>query len=288
MFAMKFNRRILLLILPIFLAGCEGPQPPTAAMLHRMAARTATGTVNTKLEARVQPEIPRAGEFSFWDLKVFDIQDKPDGTRVEWKFFNDLPQTSTDATISEVLMKAWVISRDGHVFLPARPKYQAYGSFNTDWTIPRAGKYTLFVEYQPRQSGKIVFPMEMARWNFRVASGKSSEKPVRDTPYWLPTHNPIPITLGGAPDGEPAGTLRIENLPTNAKEMRAVSIKGAPAGAAGMELVALTEGGTFSHFARNPDGTWPVSFAESGLVRIWVYFTLNGALYAAPINQSVS
>lgn len=270
------------------LAGCEQNRPPTAEGLRKIAQRTASGTKNTKLEARVHPETPRAGEFSFWDLKVFDIQDQPDGTRVEWKFFNDLPQSSTDATISEVLMNAWLISRDGQVFLPARPKYQAYGSFNTDWTIPRAGPYTLFVEYQPRKKGKIVLPVEIAQWNFPVASGSSTQKPVRKSSNWSPTHNPLPITLGGAPDGEPAGTLNIENLPTSAKETKSVKIQGAPNGATGMELVALSAGGAFCHFPRNADGTFAVRFDKPEMVRLWAYFTLNGALYAAPMNQLIS
>lgn len=272
----------------LFLTGCEQAKPQTAEGLRKIAARTASGTVNTKLEARVQPPMPRAGEFSFWDLKVFDIKDDPDGTRVEWKFFNDLPQTSTDATISEVLMNAWIISRNGQVFLPSRPKYQGYGSFNTDWTIQRAGKYTLFVEYQPREKGKIVLPVEFASWNFTVAPGKSAEKPVGDDPHWSPTRNPAAITVGGAPDGEPAGTLSIENLPTSAGDTKPVSVVGVPDGATGLQLVALTAGGTFFHFVRGADGTYPVGFPKAGRVRIWAYFTLNDVPYAAWLNQDIA
>ena len=272
----------------VFLTGCEQTKPPTPAGLRKIAARTASGTVNTKLEARVQPEIPRASEFSFWDLKVFDIKDKPDGTRVEWKFFNDLPQVSTNATISEVLMNAWIVSRDGQVFLPARPKYQAYGSFNTDWTMPRPGNYALFVEYQPRRKGKIVLPVEMARWNFNVAPGKSSAKPVRKAANWSPTRNPAAITVSGAPDGEPAGTLRIENLPTKRGETRSVSVEDAPDGAEGIQLAAMTAGGKFFHFIRGSDGKFAVTFPQAGMVKIWAYFTLNGVPYAASLNQIVA
>lgn len=281
----------LLVLLPLgalFLAGCEGPRPPGPEELRKIAARTASGTRSTQLEARVHPVTPRAGEFSFWDLKVFDLKDKEDGTRKEWKFFNPLPQTSTDHTISTVQMNAWVISRDGKVFLPKRPKYQAYGSFNTDWTIPRAGKYTLFVEYQPAASGKVLLPVEMAHWNFSVAPGKSSEKPLDEAPNWSPTRNPVPITVNGAPDGEPAGTLSIENLPAARGETKAVTLRDVPQGAEEIQLVALTEKGEFFHFARNADGTFPVSFKTPGMVRLWAHFTLNGVPYAAPLNQLIS
>ena len=287
-FAIGKNRRTCLLVaLPIFLAGCEQKKPPTPEGLKKIAARTASGTVTTKLEARVQPAIPRAGEFSFWDLKVFDIQDQEDGTRKEWAFFKPLPQPSSDATISEVLMKAWIISRDGRVFLPARPKYQGYGSFNTDWTIPRPGAYTLFAEYQPAATGKI-YPVELAHWNFQVVPGKEAAKPLGERPHWTQTHNPLPITLRGASDGEPAGTLSIENLPSRKGETRATKIVAAPEGAQDMDLAALSSGGTFLHFPRNPDGTFAVNFPKSSTYRVWAYFTLNGAPYAAPINQVVS
>ncbi|MBW3637172.1 MAG: hypothetical protein KY445_12025, partial [Armatimonadetes bacterium] len=170
-------KRLILATLPFLLSGCEQTRPPSPEALKKIAARTAIGTTLTKLEARSQPEIPRAGEVSIWDLKVFNIKDKEDGTRQEWKFFAPLPQAgskdSAASSTTEVLMNAWLISRDGAVFLPVRPSYKGYGSFVTDWTIPRPGPYTLFVEYQPAIKGEKALPIEMARWNFRVAAGDS-------------------------------------------------------------------------------------------------------------------
>lgn len=280
-------KRLLLIALPFFVAGCEQTRPPTPEGLKKIAARTASGTVTTKLEARPQPEIPRAGEISIWDLKVFDIKDKPDGTRQEWKFFQPLPQPTNDATIAGVSMNAWLISRDGRVFLPARPSYKAYGSFLTDWTTPRPGAYTLFAEYQPAAKGTI-YPLEMAHWNFTVVPGKSDAKPLGKAPHWTQTDNPAPITLGGASDGEPAGALSLENLPSKAGETGAVKIVGAPEGASEMELAALSSGGTFLHFPTNADGTFAVTFPKASTYRVWAYFTLNDAPYAAPLNQEVS
>lgn len=148
------------------LAGCEQAKPPTPEGLKKIEARTATGTKITKLEVRPQPEIPRAGQVSIWDLKVFDIKDKPDGTRTEWKFFVPLPNKT--GSITDVLMEAWMTDSTGKTILQTQPSYKAYGSFLTDFKIPTAGKYTLWVRYQPSQRGK-VFPIETARKEIEVA-----------------------------------------------------------------------------------------------------------------------
>lgn len=287
------KQKLVLAAVPFFLAGCEQTRPPTAEGLKKIAARTATGTVFTKLEARSQPETPRAGEVSIWDLKVFNIQDKPDGTRKEWKFFVPLPQpggnnTNNSSNTTDVMMNAWLVSRDGTVFLPARPSYKGYGSFVTDWTPPRPGPYTLFVEYQPSEKGKI-YPIEIAKWNFSVAAGDSKEKPLATKPYWKPNANPAPITLNGAKDGEPAGTLIMEGIPDKAAVEGVVTLKGAPEGITDVQLTAMSESGQFLHFRPLPDGkSFTVNFPKSGMYRIWSYFQLNGAPYAAPVNRYVS
>ncbi|HEX8463187.1 MAG TPA: hypothetical protein VF627_01095 [Abditibacterium sp.] len=274
------------------LAGCGRTRAPSPAELRQIALerekRTATGTVTTKLEARPQPLVPRAGEFSFWDLKVFKMQDKPDGSREEWKFFSPLPQPSNQANTTDVLMQAWLISRDGEVFSALRPSYKAYGSFNTDWTPPRPGLYTLFVQYRPAERGQ-TFETEMARWDFTVAPGKSAAKPLGKTASWTPSQNPAPITLNGASDGEPAGTLSIENLPTRAKEEAVVKLENVPEGAQNIELVALSAGGNLLHFPALPDGrSFTVSFPQPAIYRVWAYFSLNDAPHAAPLNHAVS
>lgn len=278
------NKRFSLLLALLWLTGCEQARPPSAEGLKKILARTATGTVFTKLEARPQPEPPRAGEVSIWDLKVFRKQDKPDGTREEWKFFSPLPQPSDAATISDVLMQAWIVSRDGSVFLPVRPSYKAYGSFVTDWTLPRPGAYTLFVQYKPSEKGK-TYPTETARWNFEAAPGTSKLNPLPQTPHWTPSQNPAPITLHGEPDGEPAGTLSIAGLPTKAGQSGAVTLKNGPQGAQNAELVAVSEGGQLLHFPAAPDGSFAVNFPRSAMYRVWASFTLNGAPYAAPLNH---
>ncbi|HEX9995601.1 MAG TPA: hypothetical protein VGB45_00535 [Abditibacterium sp.] len=273
----------------LFLAtGCQQVRTISPEARKKMEARTAKNTVSTRLEARIQPEKPRAGEVSIWDIKIFSLKDKPDGAREEWKFFNQLPQTEESARSTEVLMNAWLISRDGSVFLPVRPSYKAYGSFVTDWTPPRAGLYTLYVEYQPARKNEIL-PVEMARWDFRVEAGKSSEKPLPDAANWSPRQNPAPITLRGESDGAPAGTLSFEGLPRKAGEKTVVSFKNLPDGASEIELAGMTAGGDFQHFrARGDARSFDVLFPKRGMVRLWVYFSLNGAPYVAPFNHWVS
>jgi hypothetical protein len=285
-------RAVLLLSVAAGLAGCGRTRAPSPAELRQIAAereaRTASGTLTTELEARPQPQNLRAGAFSFWDLKVFKKEDKPDGSREEWKFFAPLPQPSSQANTTDVLMNAWIISRDGGVFWPLRPSYKAYGSFNTDWTPTRPGLYWLFVEYQPSERGK-TFGIEMAKWNFTVAPGQSEAKPVGKSARWTPSQNPAPITLHGASDGEPAGTLVIDNLPGRAKEEAVVTIKDAPDGASEVQLAALSAGGKLLHFRALPGGkSFTVAFPASAMYRVWAYFSLNGAPYAAPLNHSVS
>ena len=162
-----------LILLGMF--GYEKARPPSPESRVKIAARTAKGTVFTRLEARSQPAVPRAGEVSIWDLKVFQPKDEADGTRKEWKFFAPLSGVASDANTSNVLMRAWLISADQTVFLPQTPSYKAYGSFVTDWVIPRAGAYTLWVQYTPTEliegglpTGKVLAG-ELAHWNFQVA-----------------------------------------------------------------------------------------------------------------------
>lgn len=287
---MMQKKLLVLAALPLALAGCEQAKPPTPEGLKKIAARTASGTVFTKLEARSQPEQPRAGEVSIWDLKVFDKKDLPDGTRQEWKFYAPLTQPIThneNANTSDVLMNAWLVSRDGSVFLPSHPSYKQYGSFVTDWTPPHPGAYTLFVEYQPSERGKI-YPIEMAKWNFTIIPGSVAEKPLRAQPHWTPNDNPAPITVNGLKDGEPAGTLTMEGIPDKAKVDGVVTLKGAPQGITDVELAAVSAGGQFLHFRPLPDGkSFAVNFPSSGMYRIWSYFLLNGVPYAAPVNRYV-
>lgn len=277
--------------IPLFLAGCEQAKPPTAEGLKKIAARTAKGTIFTKLEARSQPEKPRAGEVSIWDLKVFNIKDKEDGTRDEWKFFVPLTQPAgsneTGSNTTDVMMNAWLVSRDGSVFLPTRPSYKAYGSFVTDWTPPHPGAYTLYVEYQPSERGK-TYPVELANWNFSVIAGNTPEKPLPSQPHWTPNDNPAPITLHGAKDGAPAGALTLEGLPDKMNTEGVVTIKGAPQGITDVEMAAISAGGQFLHFKPAPGGGFTVSFPKSGMYRIWTYFNMNGVPYAAPVNRYIN
>ena len=103
--------------------------------------------------------------------------------RQEWKHFAQIPQQpGTQITNTQVLMNGWLISKDGTVFLPQKPTYKAYGSFYTDWTLPRPGDYTLWLEYQPavaqneelsaaelmQRRASYNLPREIAYWDFKA------------------------------------------------------------------------------------------------------------------------
>lgn len=278
------------------LAGCEQTKPPTPEGLRLIKLRTATGTKNTKLEAKSQPSPPRAGQISIWDFKVFDIRDKPDGTRTEWKFFKDLPQSSGDKGTTEVLMNAWLISRDKTVFLPQKPSSKQYGSFVTDWTIPTGGPYTLFVEYQPVVAkDELSFndlqkapalPVEYARWDFLVEGNPSVVPTLRvasqnglATAYSVDandygTRAPISISL-------PATQLK-----ANQKTMFSPQISGTSGTVSDQSLTALSpDGQTLVHEV----GAAPsLVLAQKGAWRAWFSFSLDGKPFVAPLDLNVS
>ena len=143
--------RILLLALPLgALAGCEPMRPPSPAAQKIIDQQTLIGPVNTKVQAKPFNYPVKADAISFWDIKVFDKKNKDTGLRQEWKHYAQLPQQpDTKLNNTQVLMNGWIISKDGTIFLPQKPTYKQYGSFYTDWTLPRPGPYTLWLEYQP-------------------------------------------------------------------------------------------------------------------------------------------
>ena len=181
--------RLALLLAPalLILAGCEPMRPPSPAAQKIIDAQSLKGLHSTKVQAKPFTYPVKAGETSFWDIKVFNVKDKPDGLRQEWKHFAQIPQQpGTKINNTQVLMNGWIISKDGTIFLPQKPTYKGYGSFYTDWTLPRAGDYTLWLEYQPsvahneelsaaeliNRKASYNLPREVGYWNFK-AVGKS-------------------------------------------------------------------------------------------------------------------
>ncbi len=278
------------------LSGCEQTKPPTPEGLKLIKLRTATGTKNTKLEAKSQPSPPRAGQTSIWEFKVFDIHDKPDGTRREWKFFNALPQSSKDKGTTEVLMNAWLVSKDRQVFLSQKPKYAQYGSFVTDWTIPRNGPYTLWVEYQPvvakdelsmddLKDSKIL-PVEFAHWDLTV-QGDPSVVPS------LPVATPGGSATAYSVDASSYGTrapvfvsLPLTQLKVNQKTVLSPQISGATGEVADQSFTALSpDGQTLVHEI----GVAPsLSPGQKGAWRAWFSFSLDGKSFVAPFDLNVS
>ncbi len=258
--------------------------------------RTATGTHSTKLETKTQPSPARAGQISIWDFKVFDIHDKPDGTRTEWKFFNALPQSSSDKGVTEVLMNAWLISRDKTVFLPQKPVAKQFGSFMTDWTIPKGGPYTLFVEYQPVVAKDElsfndlkkapVLPVEHARWDLEV-EGNPSVVPALPvaTKDGLATAYSLDAGNYGAP-AQVSVSLPVVQLKVNQKTTLSPRVSGANGTVSDESLTALSpDGQTLVHEI----GTMPsVTLGQKGKWCAWFSFSLDGKPFAAPFDLNVS
>ena len=275
------------------LAGCEQARPPSPTVV---AARTATGTVATKFETKVQPEAPRAGSTSIWNFKVFDVQNKPDGTRKEWKFFKALPQSTTDKGTSQVLMNVWLISKDKDVFLPQKPTYGQYGSFLTDWQIPHAGQYILFAEYQPVVAkdelspddlkGSKALPVEHARWEVAVVGRASA----------------VPNLSSAVPDGGLASPWSLDGDNYGTRAAFTVILAAPPLAANVPATLAAKLGGVQGEVteqsvtALSPDaqtlihavGAAPqLTFPGRGVWRTWFAFRVDGKPFAASFDLTV-
>lgn len=286
------KRLLLLCPLGLALAGCEQTRPPTEAGRKLINSRTATGTIWTKLEVRPQPAEPVAGQVTIWDLKIFRKQDKEDGTRKEWKFFNQLPNIDTAEATTSVLMNAWLISEDGSVFLRSRPVYKAYGSFVTDWVVPRAGQYTMFVEYQPIQKDTIssqtkVYPMELARKSITV-KGSPQLPP---NPEWKPSHQTGKVSLPvfDANGEKTEFGCEVNLIPLRARTRQMLSWKPlSPEGKADQNfqsyVVALGKNGNFTHY-RGTDAA--AIFSEPGLHKLWFCFENSGQRYYSTLTANV-
>jgi len=299
----SMNRRLLLFFAlgALCLAGCEQSKPPTPEGLRQIRLRTATGTLDTKLEARSQPSPARAGQISIWDFKVFDIHDKPDGARTEWKFFSALPQSSADQGTTDVLMNAWLVSKDKTVFLPQKPAYKQYGSFITDWTIPKSGPYTLWVEYQPVVAkdelssddlkGSKTLPIEHAHWDFSVAGQGNSPAlaPQMAVGADLKSVTQSIYSLDRSDYGARAPfrlAVQSEAFRLERRTKFLPKIESAQGQISDQSLVALSpDGKTLVHEV----GAAPsLILGQKGVWRAWFSFSLDGKPYAAPMDLSVS
>ena len=286
------------LLLPLLcLAGCEPYRPPANAKL--IQERTALGTTQTKVEARPQPYPVKAGNVSIWDLKVFDIKDKSSGLRTEWKTFAQLPQ-QPNATVSNtmVLMNAWIISRDGTIFLPQKPTAKGYGSFVTDWTIPRPGPYQLWVQYQPTiateegltlsqlasRKASQTLKMETAHWPF-VAGGELLASAPPSAPN-APAATPQAIPIYDAKGALIADTVKFGTIPIRAGQEVILKWSASGAPIETPEIVALApDGKTLAHGIGTQAA---MSFGVPGTWKIWLYFARDGQSFAAPDSLTVA
>ena len=294
--AMNKSYLLALFALTSALAGCQPMRPPSPAAQKLIKEQTAIGPVNTKVQAKPFTYPVKTGELSLWDIKVFSIKDKDNGLRQEWKHFAQLPQ-QLDATITntQVLMNGWIISRDGTVFLPQKPTYKAYGSFYTDWTLPRAGDYTLWLEYVPavaheeelsaqeliNRKASYNLPREVAYWDFKAVGA------ALPTPSYSEVLSPSP----------PKGRVAVSVYNDKGGRMGEVVHCAAPLARIGQkadlqwavanqkpvenpEIIAIApDGSTLLHGI----GAAPsLTFDKAGEWKIWFNYTREGRSFAAP------
>ena len=295
----------VLLALPVLAvaAGCQPTRPPSPAAQKLIGEQTATGPVNTKIQAKPFTYPVKSGELSLWDIKVFDVHDKENGLRQEWKNFAQLPQQpGATITNTQVLMNGWLISKDGTVFLPQKPTYKAYGSFYTDWTLPRPGDYTLWLEYQPsvahneelsaaeliQRRASYNLPREVAYWDFK-AVGASLPSIKSDNDDWIPPSNGTALKTYNNKGNRVAEDVTISPLPS-ARAGQKTRIKWALSSGAtpleNPEIVAIApDRSTLLHEI----GTAPtLTFPMKGDWKIWFNYTRGDQNFAAPYVLKVA
>jgi len=269
-------------VLSLALAGCEPTKPPTPAEQRVYATRlAATSTMGqseikpyTKLIEFSQPHEPIAGSVCTIELKVFSAQDQKDGTHPEWKFFHPLPAAPAKATPSECLMEAWLISRDGNVFLHNRPSLKDYGTFLTDWIMPQAGDYNLYAIYQPAYQDEEkpwlrsqVFRIEVARRAVKILGSG----PLPSAPAWSPS----PVTGGNllltAPGGATAPAAVTVASPHVGEPIDLALPKGfVPPAGVQPNLIAVSADGKDFQQIMAQSGHFVFSFDNPGLYRLWL------------------
>ena len=290
-------------LLLIAVAGCEPMRPPSPAAQKIINKQTLIGPVKTKVQAKPFTYPVKAGEQSFWDIKVFDIKDKPDGLRQEWKHYAQLPQQpNTKINNTQVLMNGWIISKDGTIFLPQKPTYKQYGSFYTDWMLPRPGDYTLWLEYQPSVAqnedlsmGELMnrrasynLPREVGYWDFK-AIGNALPNLKTDTDTSVHISNGLPLKTYNDKGERVEDDVTLGSLIAARVGQKTRLTWALPSGAAPLEnpeIVAIApDNSTLVHgIGSAPEMTFDVP----GEWKIWFNYMRGEQSFAAPYVLKVA
>ena len=296
--------RSLLLVLPLLaVAGCQPTRPPSPASQKLIDAQTATGPVNTKIQARPFTYPVKSGELSLWDIKVFSVKDKDNGLRQEWKHFAPMPQQpNAQLTGTQILMNGWIISKDGTVFLPQKPTYKAYGSFYTDWTLPKPGDYTLWLEYVPSVAhneelsmGELMsrkasynLPREVGHWEFKAVGESLPNNGYAEVLSLAPPKGSVSTSVYNDKGGRTSEVIFLEK--TAARMGQKTELKWSVSGANGAienpEIVAIApDRSTLLHsIGAAPEMTFPIA----GEWKIWFHYTRGAHSFAAPYVLKVA
>ncbi len=292
----------LLALAALAVAGCQPTRPPSPAAQKLIDEQTMTGPVNTKVQARPFTYPVKSGELSLWDIKVFDKKDKENGLRREWKHFAQLPQhLPPKINNTQALMNGWIISRDGTIFLPQKPTAKGYGSFYTDWTLPRAGDYTLWIEYQPSvaheeelsaaelisRKASYNLPREFARWDFKAVGETLPTTSYAEVSSVVPMGN----TSAAVYNDRGGRTVEVVSFPKiMARVGQKTTIKWSVSGVKGAietpEVIAIApdRGALLHSIGAAPE----LTFDQPGEWKIWFNYTRGEQSFAAPYVLTVA
>ncbi len=298
----RFSR--IALVLPLLVAaGCQPTRPPSPAAQKLIKKQTMIGPVNTKVQARPFTYPVKSGELSLWDIKVFSVKDKENGLRQEWKHFAQLPQhLPPKINNTQALMNGWIISKDGTIFLPQKPTYKAYGSFYTDWTLPRAGDYTLWLEYQPavahqeelsaqeliNRKASYNLPRETGYWDFKAVGASLKTTSYAEVLSLAPPKGSVSTTVYNDKGGRTGEVVFFEK--PNARVGQKATLKWSVSGGKGAienpEIVAIApDNSTLLHqIGAAPE----LTFSMKGEWKIWFHYTRGEQSFAAPYVLKVA
>lgn len=142
-FSVGISRALGAIVLILSLSGCS-PEWIKDTVKKRVAERRAStrprSHVETILEWRSKPAVPKAGLPALWSLKILNAKHKEG---------EEMKGIRTFEPTRGVAMHLFIVSHDLSHYAHFYPEPRDYGNFLVRPVLPQAGNYQFFVNYAP-------------------------------------------------------------------------------------------------------------------------------------------
>jgi hypothetical protein len=184
--------------------------------------------------------------------------------------------------VHEQLMHMIIVSKDLSSFAHLHPTYTSGGVFKVEYVFPQAGEYTLFADFTPTGSGKV-----LKRETFTAAG-------VAVSPVPLVADYTAPKTIDGVNvkmsfDHLMAGMeLGLKFTLTDAATGKDITTLQPYLGAVGHVVIVSEDTQTYIHVhptdesQRGPTADFMAAFPTTGKYKVFAQFQYNGKLIVAP------